>query len=53
MCTDLSETRAQSLYVDVAVEGSRYVKRVCGSELDIVTDTIYKLTQQIDVSVPK
>lgn len=35
----------RDLYVDVAVEGSHYVERVCGSDFDTVTDTIYELTQ--------
>ena len=35
-------TEHRDLYVEVAVEGTYHVG---GSELDIVTDTIYELTQ--------
>ena len=42
-CVQISvRTEHRDLYVDVAVEGSYHVG---GSELDIVTDTIYELTQ--------
>ena len=42
-CVQISvRTEHRDLYVDVAVEGTYHVG---GSELDIVTDTIYELTQ--------
>lgn len=42
-CVQISvRTEHRDLYVDVAVDGTYHVG---GSELDIVTDTIYELTQ--------
>lgn len=42
-CVQISvRTEHRDLYVEVAVEGTYHVG---GSELDIVTDTIYELTQ--------
>lgn len=42
-CVQISvRTEHRDLYVDVAVEGTYHVG---GSEMDIVTDTIYELTQ--------